>query len=164
MPAAKAAAMHLSAIGLREDGDRLLLTIAAAVQGHPPVALRAAATVGAMGALATEAVPAAGLDMGRKLGWAIGIEMGETFAKAFQSNVAIGGEVVETALLAEDRAVGVGWCKKCHEVVPLRFCRSGLTGSRELHCPNDDRKVDDAVFAVPSDADEAQAAMRMQRG
>lgn len=155
------AAMLLSAIGLPEDGDRLLLTAAAAVQGHKPApALRAAATAGAVGVLATEHVAAAGLDIGRRVGWAIGIEMGDAFANAFQSSVAAGGEVAEKALLEAGRAVGVARCRHCNEVVELRFRPSGLTGSPQHRCPNDDHKVDDPTLVVPADVPDTIAALR----
>jgi hypothetical protein len=81
-------------------------------------------------------------------------------ANAFQSNVAVGGEVIETALLEANRAVAVGWCKGCHDVVQLKFGRSGLTGSRELRCPNDNRKADDPLIVVSADAADVQQALR----
>ncbi|HET9681958.1 MAG TPA: hypothetical protein VFP19_07960 [Candidatus Limnocylindrales bacterium] len=156
------AAMLLSAIGLAEDGDRLLLTASAAVQGHKPApVLRAAATAGAIGVLATEPVAAAGLDIGRRVGWAIGIEMGDAFATAFQSSVAAGGEVTEQALLDAGRAVGVARCNHCHEVVELRYSRSGLTGSAQHHCPTDGHKVDKPTLVVPGDVPDAMEAIRL---
>jgi hypothetical protein len=107
------AAMLLDAIGLSQDGDRLLLSASAAVQGHKAsVALRATVTAGAMGVLSAEAISKSALGIGQRAGWALGIEMGDAFAKAFASNVAVGGEVVEAALLEANRATGVAWCKR----------------------------------------------------
>jgi hypothetical protein len=100
--------------------------------------------------------------MGANIGWALGIEMGDAFARAFQSNVAVGGEVVEDALLAANRAVGVAWCKHCRDVVQLRYGLSGITASRELRCPADNRKVDDPYLVVPADAAQLQQALRAQ--
>ena len=156
------AAMHLAAVGLREDADRLLLTGSAIVQGHKagPM-LRAAASAGSMGVLASE-VSTASLDLGQRIGWAIGIEMGDVFAKQFQSNVAVGGEVIEDALLAAGRAVAVGRCKKCHDVVQFTYGLSGITKSRELKCPTDHHKADEPVFVVPADVSDAMAALRAQ--
>lgn len=161
---AATAAMHLNAIGLHEDGDRLLLEVAAVVRGHAsPPALRAAASAGALGVLATEDAAESGLKLGRNVGWALGIEMGDAFAKRFQSGVAAGGEVVENALLEANRAVGVAWCKSCRDVVQLRYGKSGLTGSPQLRCPADNRKIDDPMLVVPADAHGLQEALRQQR-
>jgi hypothetical protein len=161
MADAQTAAMHLAAIGLAEDGDRLLLISAAAVQGHKSGAgLRAAASAGAIGVLATENVVGASLDLGRRFGWALGIEMGDAFAKGFESNVKVGGEEIETLLLKAGRAVAVGPCKSCHEVVAFRFGLSSITASRELRCPNDNRKADEPLLVVPADAAEAMEALR----
>jgi hypothetical protein len=161
VPDAQTAAMYLAAIGLPEDGDRLLLIAAAAVQGHKSGAsLRAAASVGAMGVLATENVVGTSLDLGRRVGFAIGIEMGDAFAKGFEGSVKAAGEEMETLLLAAGRAVGVGWCKGCRDVVELKFGRSGLTGSRELRCPNDNKKADDPLLVCPTDAPSTVTALR----
>jgi hypothetical protein len=97
------------------------------------------------------------------VGWAIGIEMGEVFANAFQSNVAAAGEVIEGALLDAHRAVGVGWCKRCDDAVQAGFARSGLTGSPQHRCPNDGHKVDDVMIVVPADAADVQRALRSDR-
>jgi hypothetical protein len=157
------AAMLFDAIGLSEDGDRMLLAASAAVQGHKATAaLRATATAGAMGVLSTEAISTSALDIGRRAGWALGIEMGDAFAKAFQSNVAVGGEVVEAALLEAGRATGVAWCKRCRDVVQLRFGKSTWTASPELRCPGCNHKVDDPFLVVPADAAELQRALRSQ--
>ena len=160
---AEEAAMYLGAIGLHEDGDRLLLTVAAAVRGHTPSpALRAAASAGALGVLGTENAAESGLNLGKKVGWALGIEMGDAFAKGFQSSVAAGGEVVEALLLEAERAVGVSWCKSCRDVVQLRYGKSGLTGSPQLRCPADNRKIEDRILVVPADAPRLQEALRSQ--
>lgn len=157
------AAMLLDAIGLAEDGDRLLLSASAAVQGHKAsAALRATATAGAMGVLSTEAISKSALDIGRRAGWALGIEMGDTFARAFQSNVAVGGEVVEAALLEAGRAIGVAYCKRCHEVVQLRYGKSTWTASPELRCPGCDHKIDHPFLVVPADATGFQHALRSE--
>jgi Zn finger protein HypA/HybF involved in hydrogenase expression len=157
------AAMLLDAIGLSEDGDRLLLSASAAVQGHKAsAALRASATAAAIGVLSSEQISRAALGIGQKAGWAIGIEMGDAFARAFASNVAVGGEVVETALLEANRATGVAWCKRCHDIVQLRFTKSGLTGSTQLRCPGCDHKIDDPFLVVPADAAELQQTLRSQ--
>jgi hypothetical protein len=157
------AAMLLDAVGLSQDGDRLLLSASAAVQGHKAsVALRATATAGAMGVLSTEAISKSALDIGQRAGWALGIEMGDAFARAFQSNVAVGGEVVEAALLGANRATGVAYCKRCHDVVQLRFGKSTWTQSPELRCPGCNHKVDHPFLVVPADAAELQEALRSQ--
>jgi Zn finger protein HypA/HybF involved in hydrogenase expression len=88
--------------------------------------------------------------------------MGDTFAKAFQSNVAVGGEVVETALLEAKRATGVAWCKRCKDVVQLQFGKSTWTASTELRCPGCNHKIDDPFLVVPADASELQEALRRQ--
>jgi hypothetical protein len=161
IPDAERAAMHLAMIGLPEDGDRLLLAAAAIVQGHKAgVALRAGASAGAMGVLASENVVGSALDLGKRVGWAIGIEMGDAFAKGFESSVKAGGEAIEKLLLEAGRAVGVGWCKGCHDVVQLRLGRSGLTGWPELRCPADNKKADEPVLIVPADALAVQQALR----
>ena len=157
------AAMLLDAIGRAEDGDRLLLSASAAVQGHKAsAALRATATASAMGVLSAEAIASSALDIGRRAGWALGIEMGDTFAKAFQSNVAVGGEVVEAALLEAGRATGVAWCKRDHDVVQLRLGKSTWTASPELRCPGCNQKMDQPFLVVPADAAELQEALRSQ--
>ncbi len=157
------AAMLLDAIGLSEDGDRMLLVASAAVQGHKAsAALRATATAAAMGVLSTEAISKSALDIGRRAGWALGIEMGDVFAKSFQSNVAVGGEVVEAALLGAGRATGVAWCKRCRDVAQLRFGKSAWTASPELRCPRCNHKVDHPFLVVPADAAQLQQALRSQ--
>lgn len=157
------AAMLLDAIGLPEDGDRLLLSASAAVQGHKAsAALKATATFGAMGVLSTEAISKSALDIGRRAGWAMGIEMGDAFASAFASNVAVGGEVVEAALLEADRATGVAWCKRCHDVVQLVFGKSTWTASPELRCPGCNHKIDNPFLVVPADAAALQESLRSQ--
>jgi hypothetical protein len=161
MSDAQTAAVYLAAIGLPEDGDRLLLVAAAAVQGHKSSAgLRAAASAGAMGVLATENVSASALGIGKNIGWALGIEMGDAFARGFESSVKTGGEDIETLLLEAGRAAGVGWCKGCHDVVELRFGRSGFTGSRELRCPVDNKKADEPMIVVPADVAGVREALR----
>lgn len=161
IPDAQRAAAHLGAIGLSEDGDRLLLITAAAVQGHKSSgALRAAASAGAIGVLATENVSASALGIGKNIGWALGIEMGDAFARGFESSVKAGGEDIETLLLEAGRAAGVGWCKGCHDVVALRFGKSGFTASRELRCPVDNKKADEPMIVVPADVPETLEALR----
>lgn len=157
------AAMLLDAIGLSEDGDRLLLSASAAVQGHKAsAALRATATFGAMGVLSTEAIAKSALDIGQRAGWAMGIEMGDAFARSFASSVAAGGEVVEAALLKANRATGVAWCKRCHDVMRLQLGLSTWTSSPELRCPGCNHKIDDPFLVVPADADALQATLRSQ--
>jgi hypothetical protein len=157
------AAMLLDAVGLSQDGDRLLLSASAAVQGHKAsVALRATATAGAMGVLSTEAISKSALGIGQRAGWALGIEMGDAFAKAFASNVAVGGEVVEAALLEANRATGVAYCKRCHDVEQLRFGKSTWTASPELRCPGCDHKIEHPFLVVPADAAELQETLRSQ--
>lgn len=157
------AAMLLDAIGLTEDGDRLLLSASAAVQGHKAsAALRATATFGALGVLSTEAIAKSATDIGQRAGWAMGIEMGDAFARSFASSVAAGGEVVEAALLAANRASGVAWCKRCHDVVQLTFGKSTWTGSPELRCPGCNHKIDNPFLVVPADAAPLQEALRSQ--
>jgi hypothetical protein len=157
------AAMLLDAIGLPEDGDRLLLSASAAVQGHKAsAALRATATFGAMGVLSTEAIAKSALDIGQRAGWAMGIEMGDAFARSFASSVAAGGEVVEAALLTANRATGVAWCKRCHDVVQLIFGKSTWTASPELRCPGCNHKIDNPFLVVPADAAALQETLRSQ--
>jgi hypothetical protein len=164
MPACQVAAMHLGAIGLREDGDRLLLAASAAIQGRKAdPALQAAAAVVATGMVAMNQASETAGALGQRAAWALGLEMGDAFAMSFQRSFAVQGEEMETLLLQAGRAVGVGWCKRCRDVVQLRVGRSGLTSSRELRCPNDDQKVGDATIVVPADAPATQETLRRIR-
>jgi hypothetical protein len=86
--------------------------------------------------------------------------MGDAFAKGFESSVKVGGEEIETLLLEAGRAAAVGQCKKCHDVVEFKFGRSSITSSRELRCPNDDKKADEPIIVVPADAAGTAQALR----
>jgi len=52
------------------------------------------------------------LDIGKRVGWAMGIEMGDAFARGFESGVKLAGEEIETLLLEARRAVAVDGARR----------------------------------------------------
>jgi hypothetical protein len=161
LPACEKAALYLAAVGLPDDGDELLLGASAALQGHnASPALRAFASAAATTALSIDGGAKAATDVAGRVGWALGIEMGDGFGVGFKSGMAAPGEAMETTLLKAGRAVALAWCKKCHAVVTLDLGASGLTGSRQLRCPTDGRKADDSLIVVPSKAAAARRALQ----
>lgn len=151
------AAECLEAIGLREDGNRLLLAAAAALQGHPVSqsarALEPTVTRGAF-APAQAAQPGAVVSfVGSAVGGGVAWDAGAQWAA--RREIAGQGRKIETAMLTSGRGVGIGWCKRCRGAVRLDV---------ELRCPNDHKRAEEAVVVVPSDAASTGETLQRRHG
>jgi uncharacterized membrane protein YgcG len=161
----EAAAEHLWAIGLQEDGDRLVLAVAAALQGHEVgPSTRALASLVATGVVALEHSVEKAAFRAEGVAWALGIEMGDGFAVGYGGGTSTAGQRLEGWLVGAGRAVVLAWCDRCRDVVQLRPQASGSTAIGDLRCPADGRKGKDPLIVVPSDVAWVEQAVRSRHG
>ena len=126
----EAAAEHLWAIGLQEDGDRLVLAVAAALQGHEVgPSTRVLASMVATGVVALEHGVEKAAFTAEGVAWALGIEMGDAFAVGYGGDLhrrpeagGLPGRGGRAVVLVGDR-----WPI---DVVQLRPQASGSSGGR----------------------------------
>lgn len=159
LDAMASAAEALDAIGLSEDGDRLLLVAAAALEGRElgptmrdmePVADMAASTV----AEEVEGAREGAQPVGDFMSLALDTE-GDAFADSF-ARAKLGaarrlGASVREGLVSEGRAVPVGWCRHCGDAVAL---------DGDLRCAACGRRSKHADFVVPGEVAAARAFLR----
>ncbi|MGZ4315287.1 MAG: hypothetical protein ACXVRS_05580 [Gaiellaceae bacterium] len=137
------------ALGLETEGDRLRLAAAAALEGHRVVLGKALASAVATGALAgSEAATRAAPGL---VPFALGIEQGDAFGRGWEQGLSYQGATIRQELQNSGRAVAVGWCKKCGDVVRL---------DGGLRCVHHHKEVLDPIVVVPSDLPDAEANLR----
>lgn len=144
-----ALAKILAAYGLQDQSDRANLVASAILEGYQPSAsVKGLASLGA-GVLNAFSFPAPML-VGA-LGMAM--EEGDAFAASFRRSVAVQGAAVRTEIMDAGRAVAVGWCKKCGDVVPL---------DAKFKCATCRKQSDSYRVVVNADRDLAEIELRAE--
>lgn len=138
----KAALLH-EAIGLAEDGDRLRLAAALLLEGRPLGWTLLALPPGVAAGITTE-------NSARGPGWALH-EMLETVSATYKRELATEGEALRRDLQQRGRAIAMGWCGKCKDVVHL---------SLNLRCAQGHEQVKDMRVVVPSEVAQTEQWLR----
>lgn len=150
------AAAALETIGLPVDADRLRLTAAAALEGHAVApSIRALADAASVGSLVVSDAVDTVTGHAGIAGRALNLDVGEGFALGFQQGYTVMGEEIRTRLQAAGRAVALGWCPRCRDVVRL---------DERLRCAHDGKRARDVVVAVPDDVTVTVAELRRRAG
>lgn len=148
----EAAADALETIGLPVDADRLRIAAAAALEGYgvapTSVALADAATLGAL--TVSDAVEST-VKHAKGIGTLLDLDILEGLASGLGGACEGAGRQIRERLQGEGRAVAIGWCRTCHDAVPLDV---------RLRCVEDGKKVQNVILVVPEDLPMAQAGLR----
>lgn len=152
----EAAADALETIGLRVDADRLRVAAAAALEGYG-VSSSSAALAGAtaLGSLTVSDAAESVVKHAKGIGTVLDLDVLEGLASGYGSACEGAGQQIRRRLQAEGRAVALGWCRRCHDVVPL---------DAQLRCVDDGKKVRDVVLVVPEDLPMTLATLRTTAG
>jgi hypothetical protein len=150
-----AAAAALETIGLARDADRLRVTAAAALEGLGVAPSSATlADAAELGALAVTDASDRIADQAKGIGALLDLDFLEGFASGYRGACESAGRTLRLSLMADERAVALGWCRKCRGVARL---------DAELKCPQHHKKGQGVILAVPDDAPLAKARLVARR-
>jgi hypothetical protein len=137
----------LDGYGLRESADRAMLVAASLEEGYTPsVSSRALASLGASAILAP---PSGTPFMVSALGYAV--EEGEAFNFGYKRGLASSGAAKRKQLMADSRAIALGWCTKCGDIESL---------DDKLQCQVCHRKSERFRVVIPADRELAEQELR----
>ncbi len=150
-----AAAAALETIGLGTDASRFRVTAAAALEGLGVApSSHTLAEAAEFGALTVTDASDRIADQAKGIGALLDLDILEGFASGYRGACEGAGRTLRLSLMEDERAVALGWCRKCRGVARL---------DAELKCPQHHKKGQDVILAVPDDAPLAEARLVASR-